>query len=76
MQVFRPAETAMHHAAGPGPGGGLGDVKLPLDPSEQGASFIIARLFLLRRRHLAQLQLVQDFLPAFRDGPVRPDVDR
>ena len=66
----------MHHAAGPGSGGGLRDVELRLDPSEQGAAFFVARLFLLRRGHLPELELVQDFLPAFCDGPVCPDVDR
>ena len=76
MQVFRLVQPAMDHAAGPGLGGGLGDVELRLDPSEQGAAFFVARLFLLRRGHLPELQLVEYFLPAFRDGAIRPDVGR
>ena len=76
MQVFRLVQPAMDHAAGPGLGGGLGDVELRLNPSEQGAAFFVARLFLLRWGHLPELQLVEHFLPAFRDGAIRPDVGR
>ena len=76
MQVFRLIQPAVDHAARPGLGGGLGDVELRLDPSEQGAAFFVARLFLLRWGHLPELQLVEHFLPAFRDGAIRPDDDR
>ena len=66
----------MDHAAGPGLGGGLGGIDLSLDPSEQGAAFFVARLLLLCRWHLTELELVEHFLPAFRDGPVRPHIHR
>jgi hypothetical protein len=65
-----PAQPTMHHLPASILSTGLCVNELLLDPGEQSPSLFIGGLLLLRRWHLAELNLMQHLLPTLRDGNV------